>query len=216
MVSLSLVSLEEFTLVGFALLCVPMWCCGTVSCGNPSTLSLCSLCYLHSLRYDPFSVISLNRARNLILKNSSPSPNPRDFTILFSMSLCRQTFYLKIYLIVWDSWAHLGGSSALCGIGCGPSGSCVQLGACLGWEHLICQLGWLAWVEAGQASLTGWLDFYHAGSRAPRAARQILRSWLCHPASQSHFYEGNDQWCHGSYKDEHWEKATSWTIERCQ
>lgn len=35
--------------------------------------------------------------------------------------------------------------------------------------------GWHGW-RLARLLLTGWLDFFHAGSRTPRAERQVLRS----------------------------------------
>lgn len=113
------------------MLCVPLWCRGSISCG---TWILCTFPLLPA-----FSVmicfLSSLRAQSLMAEEwKSPLPphtrHPREFNILvffFDKLVQRERpfIFLKAYLSLWDGQAHPG-SSCPCGLGCSHLGSCRQ------------------------------------------------------------------------------------------
>lgn len=181
----TLAASEEFTLVCLHS-CVPRWCYVCISCGKTQTPCLhVSLC---SLSYDPLCLIS--KSQELDFWRTQVLLNPRELNIsfLFLMSLCRKKellFFLETYLIPRDGWFHLGGSSALCGIGWGHSGSCVQLRARLG------QNSWhVSWAGLSNR-LIGFLSWWLKGSKSIQTDCHVLTT-----SSYVSKCEGNDQWCY--------------------
>lgn len=191
-----------------------MWPCGSISCGNPNTLLPEYTFPVFSLVWSTFSRL-LEYSQELdfwVTQVLTPGSSTFYFSFWWVCARERPFIFLKTYLILWDGWVHLGGSSALSDIGWGHSGSCVQLGARPGQEHLAHQLGCLEWVGAGQAPLIAWLDFFN-GSRVLRAARFPGPNYIILPR-KAMSVKGMISGVMEADKDEPWEKATSWMIGR--
>lgn len=116
-------------------LCVPLWCCRSVSCGTWTLV--CTLPLLPAFSVIPSAFCHLIEGSPELdgwrMEVFPPTPPPlpqgvQHFSFLFDKVVYRERpfIFLKAYLSLWDGQAHPGGSFP-CGLGCSHLSSCRQL-----------------------------------------------------------------------------------------